>query len=69
LLAELCARIVDGAERATQFLVQIGRIPGLRIDRLNVLQMLGETFVRHAQLLEFLLRIVGFAFQNHERTR
>ena len=48
LLAELCSRIVDGAKRAAQFLVQIGRVPSLRIDRLDVLQMLRKTFVRHA---------------------
>ena len=68
LLAEFRPRIIHRAERTTQLLRQFRRVPALRIDSFQQLQMLRETFVGRADLLEFLLAIVTFAFQDHERS-
>src|SRR5439155_996629 len=52
LLTEFDPRAVHRAQRPAQFLVQIGRVPAFRIDRLDQLQMLAETFPHRPQLFE-----------------
>ena len=41
----------------------------LWIDRFEQLEVLAKTFARRPQLLDFLLRVVGLALQNNERSR
>src|SRR5207248_11014184 len=69
LLTEFRARIVYRTKRPAQFPVQIRRIPTFGIDSFQYLEMLAEAFARGPQLFEFVLRLVRFPLQHHQRTR
>ena len=67
LLVVVRAGVVDHAQGAAEFALEVGAGPGFGVDGFERREVAAEGLVGAVELLDALLRLAGLAFDGHER--